>query len=65
MRNLEMYGVQEISINDQKRVDGGFWDLVRVVTVAVMALHESTCEGPSDITWHAPTSFQAMDRGAW
>lgn len=66
MRNLENFGVQEMSIVEQKNVDGGgFWELARKVVVAIMAIHEVTCEGPNDIAWHAPTSFHAMDRGAW
>ena len=50
MKNLENYGVLEMNAKEMKETDGGNWlRLVRVVAVAVAALHEELCDGDHSV----------------
>ncbi|MCL7755112.1 hypothetical protein [Polaribacter sp. Z022] len=62
MKNLENFGVKELTTNEAVNIDGGNWlKLLRAIVVAAAAVHEELCPGPE---YHR-TSFHAMDRGAW
>ena len=62
MKNLQSFGVQELSSKEAIKIDGGnWWKIIRAVLLATAAVHEELCPGKE---YHR-TSFHAMDRGAW